>query len=244
MRSAAIAAVLAFAAAPALADAPATPDPGPPSSWPKWDGGKLGVHVAHPAAAKVSAHGATVVVRGPAMPDVTIVVTTTTERGRDRNGGVNGTHVAYTIDVPERHATCEADAADQDQANLAAEVCDALVVDPGPRHPHVEVTVSSKGLADGDAFEKAVRARQRALDACWTRALAKDHDLPEGSIALRRTYDHGAPAESTQHLENFFDHDAKALGACVAAIVKAVPAKPAADADAAETDVEAICQLY
>ena len=237
MRSALL--VLVLATAPAFGD---TPDPGPPSSWPKWDGGKLGVHVAHPAAAKVAAKGGTVTVRGARMPDVTIAVETTTERGRDKNGGVNGTHVAYTIEVPERRATCTADAADQDQANLAAEICDAMVVDPGPRHPHVELTVTSTGLADGASFEKSVRAKQGALDACWTRALAKDRDLPEGSISLRRTYDHGAPSETATHLENFFDHDAKALGACVTAVVKGVETKTADDA--ATTEVEAIFQLY
>ena len=218
------------------------PDPGPPSSWPKWDDAKLGVHVAHPAAAKVSAKDGTIVVAGKDLPTVTIVVSATTERGRDRNGGVSASHIEYTIDVPERHAVCTADEADPDRSNIAVEICDALVVDPGPRHPHVELTVQSKGLADGDAYEKAVRAKQHALDDCWVKALAKDKDLPEGSIALRRTFDHGAPAETQQHLENFFDHDAKALGACVSALVKSVPAK-AAD-DAAQIDVEAICQLY
>jgi hypothetical protein len=231
--------LLATFAAPAFAD---TPDPGPPSSWPRWDDAKLGVHVAHPAAAKVSAKSDTIVVAGKDLPTVTIVVSTTTERGRDRNGGVSANHVEYTIDVPERHAVCTADEADPDRSNVAVEICDALVVDPGPRHPHVELTVTSKGLADADAYEKAVRAKQPQLDDCWVKALAKDKDLPEGSIALRRTFDHGAPAATSQHLENFFDHDAKALGACVASIVKAVPAKTADDA--AQIDVEAICQLY
>ena len=217
-------------------------DVGSPSTWPRWKDAKLGLALKRPAVAKVTSKSGTITIAGPGLATVTIAVAPSDDRGTAKNGGVSGTHVEYTIDVPKRHATCTADSDDKDQADVASWICDSIELVPGAKHPHAELQIASTGLADQAAFEKAVRAKQRALDACWTKALAKDKELPEGSISLERTYDHGKPAQASQHLENFFDHDAKALGTCVFAILKAVPAKTAADQ--ATTSVEVIFQYY
>ena len=87
-----------------------------------------------------------------------------------------------------------------------------------------------------------MRARQAALDACWKKALGKDAAMPEGAVTFTRDFDHGAPAGTKTSAEDFFDHDAKALGACVTGVVKAVAAKSAADA--AHVEIKMICQLY
>lgn len=230
--------LLAIAAAATIARA----DVGAPSTWPTWKDAKLGIRLKRPPAAKVTAKGGTIELTGADLAKVTITVAASDERGTNHNGGVSGTHVEYTIDVPRRRATCAADADDKDKADVASWICDSIELDAGPRHPHVELNVSSTGLADEAAFDKAVRGKKRALDACWQKALGKDKALPEGSILVERTYDHGQPAQLSQHAQDFFDHDAKAFAACVAAVVKAVPVKTAADD--ATTKVEVIGQYY
>jgi hypothetical protein len=230
--------VLAALAAASIARA----DTGAPSTWPAWKDAKQGVALKHPPGAKVTAKGGTITIAGADVATVTITIAATDERARDRSGGVSGTHVEYTIAVPRRRATCTADAKDQDQADLASWTCDSIALEPAPRTPHVEATVTSSGLADGDAFERGVRGKQRALDACWAQALRKDKELPEGSITIERTYDHGQPSALAQHASDFFDHDARPLAACVAGVVKGIPAKTAADA--ATTKVVLVFQYY
>ncbi len=217
-------------------------DVGSPSTWPSWKDAKLGIALKRPAAAKVVSSKGTITISGAELATVTITVAPSDDRGTNKNGGVSGTHVEYTIDAPKRHATCTADSDDKDKADVASYICDSIALTPGAKHPHVELQIESDGLADGAAFEKSVRAKQGALDACWKKALAKDKELPEGSVSLDRTYDHGKPSQSNTHLENFFDHDAKAFGACVSTILAKLPAKTAADT--ATTKVEVIGQYY
>jgi len=202
---------------------------------------KLGITFKHPDGAKVVVKGSTITISGPTLSTVTIAIKATDERSVAKNGGVSDKHVEWTIDAPKRAARCTADGGTDDQAASASAVCESIELAPGPRRPHVELIVTSDGLADGAAFEARARAKKKALDACWKAALAKDADLPEGSMSLDRTYEHGAPAHTTQNAENFFDHDPKPLGACVFPLLKAVPAKAA---DAATTKVEVIFQLY
>jgi hypothetical protein len=223
----------------------AEPDAAPDAAtkWVAFADKALGIALHHPAGAKVAVKGSTVTVTGPELATVTINVATTEERSVSKNGGQTDKHVDWSIEVPKRAAHCVADGADLDKAAAASSVCDSIVLTPGKRAPHVELSVDSSGLADGAAYEKAVKARQKALDACWKQALAKDADLPEGSLSFERTYEQGQPAATRSGAENFFDHDAKPLGACAFAILKAVPAKAAGDASAKIT-IEAVCRLY
>jgi hypothetical protein len=87
-----------------------------------------------------------------------------------------------------------------------------------------------------------VRGKAATLDRCWKTALAKDPDMPAGAVELRRTFDHGQPASTNESRENFFDHDAKALGSCITGALKDVPVKTADDA--ASIKITAVCQLY
>jgi hypothetical protein len=212
------------------------------SSWKISRDKKLGVAVRVPAQAKVTSRADGLTIAGPDFPTVTITISATDERGTTKDGGRNGLHVAWTINVPERAAQCTADAADEGAAYVASAICESIDLTPGPRHPHVALAVTSSGLDDGAAYEKAVRARQAALDACWKKALAADKAMPEGAITFTRDFDHGAPAGTRTAAEDFFDHDAKALGACVTAVVKAVAAK--STAEAAHVEIKMICQLY
>jgi hypothetical protein len=226
---------LAFTAATARADED-------PDSWPKWDSAKLGVHVKHPANAKISVHGHTVIIAGTGFAAVNIEVAPTDLHNSGSVGGTTDGKVDLTVGVPLRAAHCTAASTDEQQLQIAQWICASLTLDPAPRKPHVQVTVTSTGLTDEAAFARAVHARQRAVDACWTHALAKDPTLPEGSITLHRSYDKGAPIATDIRLEDFFDHDAKSLGQCAADALKGITAKGAGDA--AETTVRAICLYY
>jgi len=220
----------------------AAADVDPPSKWVDAEQKSLGLKVRHPASAQLAVHGSDVTISGTGIPTVTIAVKTTTDRSTAKSGGVHDKHVEWTVSVPKRTATCTATAANEDDASLASKICDTIVLAPGARSPHVELVVTSSGLADGAAYERAVRAKSRELDACWKSALAKDSELPEGAVELHRTYDHGQPATTNESRQNFFDHDAKPLGACMVALLKAVPVKTAADT--AEIKITAICHLY
>jgi hypothetical protein len=220
----------------------AAADVDPPSKWVDVDQKSLGLHVRHPASAHVAVHGSEVTISGAEIPTVSIAVKTTTDRSTAKSGGVHDRKVEWTVSVPKRTATCTSTATNEDQATLASRICDTIVLVPGARDPHVELVVSSTGLADGPGYERGVRAKAREIDACWKSALAKDTDLPEGAVELHRTYDHGQPATTNESRQNFFDHDAKPLGACIVALVKAVPVKTSADT--AEIKITAICHLY
>jgi hypothetical protein len=214
-----------------------------PPPWVTHDDARLGLTFRHPADATIKTSGTVVTIAAPGLATVTIAIAKTDERSIAKNGGVSDKHVAWSIDVPLRSARCTADGATLDQATLASNLCDSIVLAPGPRHPHVELSITATGLADAAAaaYQAKVRARQKPLDACWKAALGKDADLPEGSLTLERSYADGQPAESKQRVENFFDHDAKALAACVFGVLQAVPARTTG---AATVRIEAICQLY
>jgi hypothetical protein len=220
----------------------AAADVAAPDKWVDFANKKLGVKLRHPANAKVEVRGGELRVTGPELPAIAIAITATTERASSKAGGARDLHVEWTIAVPKRTAKCTADAADTDQATAASRICDTIELEPGARDPHVELTVASTGLADADAFERAVRAKQKQLDKCWRDTLAKDRDFPQGSAALLRTYDHGQLAASDESVKSFQARDAKPLGSCLFAILKAVPVKPAGDA--AEIRVDMICLLY
>jgi len=231
-----VVAVIALAA-PALAHADDDP-----SAWPKWDGAKLGLHLKHPAGAKISVHGDTVIVAGTGFAAVNIEVASTELHNSGSVGGISDGKVDITVGVPLRAAHCTAASTDEAQLQTASWICSSIELDPAPRRPHVELTVTSTGLDDDAGFQRAVHAKQKAIDACWVAALKKDGSLPEGSVTLHRTYDHGAPVALDVRVEDFFDHDAKPLGACAADVLKGVTAKTAGDA--AETTVRAICLYY
>jgi hypothetical protein len=233
---AALLAALAFAAS---ASAGTDDDP---DAWPTWDSAKLGMHVKHPASAKISVHGGTVIIAGTGFAAVNIEVAATDLHNSGSVGGVSDGKVDLTVGVPLRAAHCTAASTDEDQLRIAHAICTSVTLDPKPRKPHVQLTVTSTGLADEAAFARAVHAKQRAVDACWTRALASDATMPEGSITLHRSYDKGAPVATDIRLEDFFDHDAKTLGTCAADALKGIAAKGAGDA--AETTVRAICLYY
>jgi hypothetical protein len=239
-------AALAAAAALATLVGRAAADVAPTSEWKELEHKKLGLRVRHPPGAKVDVdpRAGSVVIGGPELATVTITVAASNERDTGRNGGLSAMHVEWTVAVPKRIARCVADGKTLEQAMIASSICESIVLAPGPRSPHVEIAVAATGLADPVAYEQAVRGRAPALDACWKKALVKDADLPEGSVTLARTFEHGQPAASRQSVENFFDHDAKALAACLVPIVKAVPVSAPADAATAEVKVEMICLLY
>jgi hypothetical protein len=203
---------------------------------------KLGITFRHPADAKVAVKGGVITVSAPALPTVTITISKTTERGTAKSGGIDDKHVEWTIEVPKRSARCVADGKDLESADLASTVCDSIVLTPGARTPHAELIVSSTGLASAAGYEQKVRGKKAALDACWKKALAKDAELPEGSLVLARDLENGKPVRTNRSAENFFDHDAKPLGACVFPVVESVPAKTSAPA--ASVKVEVIFQLY
>ena len=214
----------------------------PRSKWIAFDHKQLGVHVLRPPSAKVAVHGSELTITGKDLPTVAIAMAQTTERLSGKNGGVKDLKVSWTITAPRRSATCTAVAADQDQATVASQICESIEVTATPRTPHAEISVETKGLSDGAAYEKAVRAKAHQFDACWRTALAKDKDMPEGEVELRRSYDHGQPSGTSENHRNFFDHDAKPLGACMTDLIKAVPVKTTGDA--AEIKINVICQLY
>jgi hypothetical protein len=227
----------------ALAATTATADVDPRSKWVQLDNKQLGVRARHPKSATIAVHGSELAISGTGFPTVTIAIATTGDRTTGKSGGVQDLKVSWTITAPKHAATCTATADDDDQATIASQICESIEVAAAPRAPHVDLAIESTGLADGAAYEKAVRATAHQLDGCWKSALAKDHDLPEGEVEVRRTYDHGQPATTTENHHNFFDHDAKQLGACMAALIKAVPVKTASD-DAATIKVNVICQEY
>jgi hypothetical protein len=214
----------------------------PKSTWVAFDHKPLGVHLLLPPSAKVTVKGAAVTVTGKDLPAITIVTSQTTGRLAEKNGGVKGLQVSWTISSPRRSATCSSIAADPEQATIASQICETLDIAPAPRTPHTEITVTTTDLADPVSFDKATHAKQRQLDACWRTALAKDKDMPEGEIEVRRSYESDQPASTSENHRNFFDHDAKPLGACVAALIKAVPARTVGVT--AEIKVNVICQLY
>ncbi len=218
-------------------------DVDPRSKWIQLDNKALGVRARHPKTAKIAIHGSELAISGAGFPTVTIAVTTTGGRTTSKSGGVEELHVNWTITSPKHSATCTATAEDDDQATIASQICDSIELAAAPRAPHVDLTVASTGLADAAAYETAVRATTRRLDACWKTALAKDKDLPEGEVEVRRTYDHGQPADTVENHYNFFDHDVKQLGTCMATLLKAVPVKTASD-DAATIKINVICQIY
>jgi hypothetical protein len=214
----------------------------PTSKWVRYENKKLGIAVRHPAAAKVAVKGAELTISGPELATVTITVEPTTERNTSKTGGQTQLHIEWTIDVPKRRAHCAADADDLDKAVHASTMCDTIELTPGARDPHVELAVASTGLADAGAFDKAVHAKGKALDACWKAALAKDPTLPEGALSVKRTYESGQVSGTNEHAENFFDHDTKALGTCVFGLIEGVPVKTAEAA--ASIDLTVICRVY
>ena len=233
---------LALVAVAVLATS-ARADVDPRSKWIQLDNKAIGVRARHPKTAKVAVHGSELAISGDGFPTVTIAVSTTGDRATSKSGGVQDLHVNWTITSPKHSATCRATADDDDQATIASQICDSIELAAAPRAPHIDLTVDSSGLADAAAYEKAVRATSRQLDSCWKSALAKDKDMPEGEVEVRRTYDHGQPADTVENHHNFFDHDAKQLGSCMAALLKAVPVKTASD-DAASIKINVICQVY
>ncbi len=214
----------------------------PTSKWVRYENKKLGVAVRHPAAAKVAVKGSELTISGPELTTVTITIETTTERNTNKTGGQTQLHVDWTIEVPKRRAHCEADADDLDKAVHASTMCDTIELTPGPRDPHIELVVASTGLVDGDAYDKAVHTKQKALDACWKAALAKDSALPEGALSVKRTYESGQASGTNEHAENFFDHDTKALGKCIFGLVEGVAVKTAEPA--ASIELTMVCRLY
>jgi hypothetical protein len=220
----------------------AAADVEPKAKWIAFDHKPLGVHLLRPSGVKVTVKGAEVTVTGMDVPTITIATSQTTDRVAEKNGGVKDLQVSWTITSPRRSATCSAVASDPDQATIASQICETVDLAPAPRTPHTEIAVTTTGLADSAAFDKAVHAQQRRLDACWRAALAKDKDMPEGEIEVRRSYESDQPASTSEKHRNFFDHDAKPLGACMAALIKAVPARTTGAA--AEIKVNVICQLY
>lgn len=225
-----------------LAASPARADIEPRAKWARWENAKLGLVVMHPAATKVEVTAFGVRVTGAEIATVEVVVTETKERNSSKSGGQAENSIDWVIAVPKRTAKCHAQTDDNDKAVVASAICDALEVKPGPRDPHVEMALTSEGLADGAAYEHAVRGKQKAVDACWKAALAKDAGLTEGSLTVRRTFVDGAPAETNERAENFFDHNTKALAACVFGLVEAVPAK--ATGKDASIKVDLVCRLY
>jgi hypothetical protein len=211
-------------------------------TWTQLDNKQLGVHVRRPPRMTPKVAGSQLVLVGKDLPTVTIAVSTTSDRSTNKSGGVRDGHVEWTVAVPKRSARCTADATNDDLADIASHICDTLEVDPGPRSPHVELAVESSGLTDSAAYERAVRGKAATLDHCWKAALAKDANLPPGAVELRRTFDHGQAASTNESRENFFDHDAKALGACITGALKDVPVKTTEDA--ASIKITAVCQLY
>lgn len=220
----------------------AVADVEPKAKWIAFDHKPLGVHLLRPASAKVTVKRAEITVTGKDLPTITIVTSQTTDRLAQKNGGVKDLQVSWTITSPRRAATCSAVAADPEQATIASQVCETVDIAPAPRTPHTEITVTTTGLAESATFDRAVHAKRRQLDACWRTALGKDKDLPEGEIEVRRSYESGQPASTSEDHRNFFDHDAKPLGACMSALVKAVPARTVGGT--AEIKVNVICQLY
>jgi hypothetical protein len=213
-----------------------------PEQWPRWDGGKLGLRFKHPAGAKIAVHGDTVIIAGNGFAAVNIVVSPTELHGKSSMGGTDNGHVDFTLGVPMRAAHCTADSTDAKQLEIASWICASMELDPAPRKPHVQLSVTSSGLADEGAFERAVHVKGHLIDGCWIAALKNDPELPEGSLTMHRTYQQGAPTATELRIEDFFDHDAKTLGACVQQALKPVPVKSAADA--AETTVKAIFLYY
>jgi len=213
-----------------------------PSKWVKFDQPKLGFSVRHPAAAKVEVKGNDIEISGPELATVKITVAQTTERNTSKSGGMRKNTVYWTIAVPKRSAVCIAETDDPDKATVASSMCDSIELTPGPRDPHIELAVTSSGLADGAAYEKAVRAKGKALDACWKAALAKNPALTEGSLTVKRTYDDGTPSSTNEHAENFFGRDTTALGKCVFGLVEGVPVKTS-EKDA-QVQLEMICRFY
>ena len=214
----------------------------PRAKWAKWENAKLGLTVMHPAATKVEVTAFGVRITGPDIATVEVTVTETKERNSSKSGGQAQNSIDWVIAVPKRTAKCHAQTDDTDKAVVASAICDALEVTPGPRDPHVELSVSATGLADTAAYEKAVRAKQKAVDACWKAALARDAGLTEGSLTVRRTFEDGKPSETNERAENFFDHDTKALAACVFGLVEAVPVKATGKDAAIKLDL--VCRLY
>ncbi|GEM_PF-4888186 len=214
----------------------------PKLKWLEYDNKQLAVHVLRPPGSKVTVKGAAITIAGNDLATVTIATAQTTERSSEKNGGVKDLTVNWSITAPHRAATCTAVAADQDAAIVASQICESIEVTAAPRTPHTEVVVTTTGLADAAAYEKAVRAKTRQLDACWRAALAKDKDMPEGEVEVRRSYESGQVANSEENRRNFFEHDAKPLGACMATLLRAVPATLARDT--AQIKISVICQLY
>ena len=219
---------------------PAAAEVDPPSKWVAFADKKLAIKLRRPANAKVDVHGNALHVTGPELPEISIAIEATTDRTTTKEGGARQLHVEWTIAVPRRVARCTADAADTTQAAHASAICDTIELEPAPRAPHVELHVTSTGLGDGEAFERAVQAKQKQLDRCWKDALAKDAELGEGAASLHRTYEKGQLATSDEKLASFV-RDAKPLAKCVFDVVKNVAVKAS---DAAQIDVAMICLLY
>jgi hypothetical protein len=221
---------------------PAAADVDPPSKWVAFADKKLAIKLRRPANAKVDVQGSAIRVTGPELPEIAIAIAATTDRTTTKEGGAHQLHVEWTIAVPKRVARCTADAADTTQAAHASAICDTIELEPAPRAPHVELHVTSSGLADAAAFERAVQSKQKQLDRCWKDALAKDPEFGEGAASLHRSYDKGQLATSDEKLANFAARDTKPLGKCLFDVAKSVPVK-AADA-AAQLAVDMICLLY
>ncbi len=232
----------ALAAVALTSSLAASADVEPRAKWQKWENAKLGLVVMHPAATKVEVTAFGVRITGADIATVEITVADTKERNSSKSGGQAQSSIDWVISVPKRTAKCHAQTDDTEKAVVASAICDALEVRPGPRDPHVEMAVTTAGLTDAAAYEKAVRGKQKAVDACWKAALAKDAALTEGSLTVKRVFADGQPAETNERAENFFDHDTKALAACVFGLVEAVPVK-AAGTDAA-IKLDLVCRLY
>jgi hypothetical protein len=220
----------------------AAADVDPPSKWVAFADKKLAIKLRRPANAKVDVQGSALRVTGPGLPEIAIAIEATTDRTTTKEGGARQLHVEWTIAVPKRVARCTADAADTTQAAHASAICDTIELEPAPRDPHVELHVTSSGLADAAAFERAVQAKGKQLERCWRYALAKDPAFGEGAASLHRSYDKGHLATSEEKLANFASRDTKPLGKCLFDIVKSVAVK--AGDGAAQIDVEMICLLY
>jgi hypothetical protein len=214
----------------------------PISKWVRYENKKLGVAVSHPAAAKVEVVAFGLRITGADIATVEIAVSDTKDRNTSKSGGKSQDHIEWTIAVPKRSAKCHAETTDDDKAVIASSMCDTIELTPGPRDPHVEIAVTSSGLADSAAYEKAVLGKQHAIDACWKAALAKDATLPEGSLTVKRAFDDGKPTSTNEHADNFFDHDTKGLATCVFGALEGVAVKTA-DKDAS-IKLDAVCRFY